>query len=73
MTRRLVRSTVLAVTTTALASISVLGQPGSAVAGEFGQHVRGCARAEGFSGAHNPGKHYGASQFDIAVHACSPR
>ena len=32
--------------------------------GEFGQHVRECARQVGFSGEHNPGMHQGAAGWD---------
>lgn len=70
MKHRLVRSSVLAATTIALVSTSVLWQPGSAVAGDFGQHVRTCAQTHGFSGTHNPGMHHGASEFDSAMHDC---
>lgn len=31
----------------------------------FGAHVAGCAQGAGFSGAHNPGMHQGASNWDL--------
>ncbi len=30
----------------------------------FGQHVRQCAQAMGFSGTHNPGRHQGHAGWD---------
>lgn len=31
----------------------------------FGEHVAGCAKGAGFSGAHNPGMHQGARNWDL--------
>ena len=58
--------------TTGLAAVALVTgtslalQPGTAAAGEFGQHVRHCAQHHGFDGSHNPGMHQGAAGWDHA-------
>jgi hypothetical protein len=37
---------------------------------DFGQHVRECAQAHGFSGDHNPGRHQGKSGWHADHHDC---
>ena len=51
------RALILGPTAAAVASTNV-------AAANFGQHVRTCAQAMGFSGEHNPGMHHGAAGWD---------
>lgn len=71
MTRRLLRTAVLAaLTSIALASGTATAATGSE-GSTFGHHVSQCAQGIGFDGMHNPGMHQGFSGVPTH-HECAP-
>jgi hypothetical protein len=66
----------VAATATAVLTVAIVLLPASSASAAddrpFGQHVKDCAQSMGFSGAHNPGMHRGASvgrEHDCHTHA----
>jgi hypothetical protein len=61
--RRIVVATALAGATVVLAGPAP-ASANQAAGADFGQHVRICAQAMGFTGEHNPGMHQGYAGWD---------